>query len=69
MESSLRTSSDDRRFLKSTHAIKLKEKKIFLFLHDNYTFNVLFMMDMKYIISSLDKFHSRSDSDDATLNK
>ena len=38
-------------------------------MHDNYTFNVLFMMDMKSIVSSLEKMHYGLDPYDATLNK
>ena len=47
--------------------LKTERKYNILFLHDNYTFNVLFMMAMKFTVSSLDKFHFGSDSDDATL--
>ena len=49
--------------------LKIERKNKTFFLHDNYTFNVLFMMDMKYIVYSLEKLHSRSDLDDDTLNK
>ena len=53
----------------SQQMMKIKRKDKIFFLHDNYTFNVLFMMDMKLIVSSLEKLHSGSDPDDATLNK
>ena len=49
--------------------LKIERKDMILFPHDNYTFNVLFMIDMKYIVSSLEKLHSGLDPDDATLNK
>ena len=49
--------------------LKIERKENIIFLHDNYTFNVLFMMDMKSVVSSLDNLHSGSDLDDATLNK
>ena len=49
--------------------LKIERKNNILFMHDNYTFNVLFIMDMKSIVSSLEKLHSGSDPDDATLNK
>ena len=49
--------------------LKIERQHKILFLHDNYTFTLLFMMDMKSIFSSLDKLDSGSDPDDATLNK
>ena len=49
--------------------LKIERKDNILSMHDNYTFKFLFMMDMKSIVSSLDKFHSISNPDDATLNK
>ena len=53
----------------SQQMLKIQRKKTISFMHDNYMFNVLFMMDMKFIVSSLEKLHSGSDPDDATLNK
>ena len=53
----------------SQQMLKIERKDKILFMHDNYTFNVLFMVDMKSIVSSLEKWHSRSDPNDATLNK
>ena len=53
----------------SQQMLKTKIKDNILFLHDNYTFNVFFMMDMKSTVSSLEKLHSGSDPEDATLNK
>ena len=52
----------------SQQMLKIERKDMILFPHDNYTFNVLFMIDMKYIVSSLEKLHSGLDPDDATLN-
>ena len=53
----------------SQQMLKIERKDTIFFLHDNYTFNVLFMMDMKSIVSSLEKLHYGLDSNDATLNK
>ena len=53
----------------SQQMLKIEIKENILFLDDNYTFNVLLVMDMKSIVSSLKKLHSGSDPDDATLNK
>ena len=49
--------------------LKIERKYNIFFMHDNYTFNVLFMMDMESIVYSLEKLHYGSDLDDATLNK
>ena len=49
--------------------LKIEGKYNIFFLHDNYTFNVLFMMDMKSVVSSLEKLHCGSNPDDAILNK
>ena len=49
--------------------LKIERKEKIFFLRDNYTFNVLHMMDMKSIVSCLDKLHSGLDLDDATFNK
>ena len=53
----------------SQQMLKTKRKDNILFLHDNYTFNVLFIMNMKSIVSSWEKLHSWLDPDYATLNK
>ena len=53
----------------SQQVLKIERKDNILFLHDNYTFDVLFMMDMKPIVYNFEKLHSISDPDDATLNK
>ena len=53
----------------SQQMLKNERKEKILFLHDNYMFNVLFMMDMKSIVYSLDKLHYGSDPEDATLKK
>ena len=54
---------------RSQQMLKIEIKYNILFLHDNYTFNVLFMMDMKSIASSLEKLHYGLDPKDATLIK
>ena len=47
--------------------IEIKYKTFFL--HDITQLNVLYMMNMKSIVSSLEKLHSGSNPDDDTLNK
>ena len=49
--------------------LKIERKDKIFFRRDNYAFNVLFMMDMKSIVSSLEKLHSGLDLGDATLCK
>ena len=53
----------------SQQMLKIERKYKILFMNDSYTLNVLFMVDMKSIVSSLEKLHSGSDLDDGTLNK
>ena len=53
----------------SKQMLKIQRKENILFMHENYTFNVVFMMDMKSIVSSLEKLHSGSNPEDTTLNK
>ena len=53
----------------SQQMLKIERKDHIFFLHDNYTFNVVLMMDLKSIVSSLEKLHSGSNPDDGTLNK
>ena len=49
--------------------LKIERKYKIFFLHDNYTLKLFFMMDMKPIVSSLEKLCSRSDPDDAIVIK
>ena len=51
----------------SQQMLKIERKDKILFLHDNYTFSVLFMMDIS-IVYSLEKLHPRLYPDDDTLN-
>ena len=53
----------------SQQMLKIERKDKIFFMHDNYTFNVLFMLDMQPIVSILEKLHYGLDLDDATLNK
>ena len=39
--------------------LKIERKYKIFFLYDSYTFNVLSVMGMKSIVSSLEKLHSR----------
>ena len=53
----------------SQQMLKIERKEKILFLHDNYAFNVLFMMDMKSIVSSLEKLYYGLNPYDANSNK
>ena len=68
MSSSQKPSLDSRRFL-SQQMLKIERKDKILFLQGYYTLNVLYMMDLKSMVSHLEKIHFGSDLDDGTMYK